>query len=60
MTNKNKNPLVATILDENDQIVTTEEVGVPTLFQPTDWDVAEELQNNEALLDFQRENMPEY
>lgn len=40
------------ILDENDRVVETSVGGVPTLFQPGDWDIAEELENNEALREF--------
>ena len=37
------------IMDENDQIVEVAEVGIPGLFQPQQWDIEEEFQNNEAL-----------
>jgi len=36
-------------MDENDQIVEVAEVGIPGLFQPQQWDIEEEFQNNEAL-----------
>ena len=50
----------ALILNENDQLVESEEVGIPTMFQPSDWDVEEEMQNNEAFRDFQKENQDQF
>ena len=44
------------ILDPEDRVVEVEEAGVPVLFQPGEWDMAEELENNEALREHQREN----
>ena len=37
-----------------------EGVGVPGLFPVGQWDIDEELQGNEALREFQRENQPEF
>lgn len=38
----------------------SKDAGVPGLFQPQEWDIAEELQGNEALLDYRRENADQY
>jgi len=54
-TNKIKKLKTIRILDENDRIVETDMVGIPTVFQPGEWDIAEELENNEALREFLRE-----
>jgi hypothetical protein len=43
------------VLDCNDGVIEVDEVGIPTLFQPNDWDIAEELENNEALREYQRD-----
>ena len=43
------------VLDEFDKIIEVTEVGVLGLFQPGEWDINEELENNEALRDAQRE-----
>ena len=51
---KNK-PVV--LPDEQDE---TQTKGVPGLFQPGEWDVAEEMSNNEALLDYRKENQDQY
>lgn len=37
-----------------------EGVGVPGLFPVGQWDIDEELQGNEALREFQREQQPEF
>ena len=39
--------------------VEIQEVGVPGLFQPQDWDVEEEMANNDALREFERERQGE-
>lgn len=38
----------------------SEDVGVPTLFQPGEWDQAEELENNEALREHLREQQEQF
>lgn len=43
------------VLDVNDRIIEVEESGLPTLFQPHNWDIMEELENNEALREYRRE-----
>lgn len=53
---KSKLKKTVKIIDDQDRITETEEVGVPTLFQPGDWDIAEEMQNNEALREHLRDS----
>lgn len=57
MGRKKKIEIVQTtkILDENDQVVEVSEIGVPGLFTVHSWDIEEELQNNEALRQYQQE-----
>ena len=43
------------VYDEEGHIIEVDEVGIPGLFPVTEQDIAEELQNNEALIEFQRE-----
>lgn len=53
---KSKLKKTVKIIDDQDRITETEEVGVPTLFQPGEWDIAEEMQNNEALREHLRDS----
>ncbi len=56
MARPKKNKVVTTrVVDENDQVVEVSDVGVPGLFPVHQWDIDEELQNNEALREYQRE-----
>jgi len=57
MARPRKNPNTARVLDENDQVIEVAEVGLPGLFQPQGCDIAEEMLNNEALREYQRDVM---
>lgn len=43
------------VVNEDGIIVESEDVGVPGLFQPGQWDIDEEMQNNEALRQLRQE-----
>ena len=45
----------AKVVDENNQVVEVSEVGVPGLFPVQESDIAEEMQCNEAFMEYQRE-----
>jgi len=47
------------ILNEHGQVVDSEDVGVPGLFPPGQWDIDEEMLNNDALREHRREQEPE-
>lgn len=47
------------ILNDQGQVVDSEDVGVPGLFAPGQWDIDEEMLNNEALREHRREQEPE-
>lgn len=53
--NKNNTVQTTRVIDENDQVVEVSDVGVPGLFAPQAWDIAEEMQNNEALREHRQE-----
>ena len=60
MARPKKNKVVTTrVVDENDQVIEVSEVGVPGLFPAHQWDIDEEMANNEALRDYQREQQSE-
>ena len=48
-------PMKARVTDENGNITEVDEVGVPGMFLPTDFDVDEEFENNEAFLLYRKE-----
>ena len=48
------------VLDEQDRVIETDEVGIPTLFQPGEWDQQEELENNEALREHLRDQIEQF
>lgn len=58
---QNKNTKVrkppAKVIDEQ---IETEGVGIPTLFQPGEWDQQEELENNEALREHLRDQIEQF
>ncbi len=43
------------VLNEQNQVVEAEDVGVPGLFAPGQWDIDEEMMNNDALREYRRE-----
>jgi hypothetical protein len=43
------------VLNDQDELVETSDVGVPGLFTPGQWDIDEEFQNNEALREHRKE-----
>ena len=60
---KKKNPAVpktALEINEDGDIREVTEVGVKGLLQVQDWDIAEELEGNQALRQHQREILPDY
>lgn len=51
---------VVSVMNELGEIQEVSEVGVPGLFSPQEWDIQEELANNEALRDYHREQQEEF
>lgn len=43
------------IFNDQGQVIDSEDVGVPGLFVPGQWDIDEEMMNNEALREHRRE-----
>jgi len=43
------------ILNDQGQVIDSEDVGVPGLFPPGQWDIDEEMLNNDALREHRRE-----
>jgi len=43
------------VVNENDEVVEVAEVGIPGLFQPQQCDISEEMQGNEAFLQYARD-----
>jgi hypothetical protein len=46
---------IKTVAPDEGQIMDADK-GVPGMFQPQEWDIAEEMQGNEALLEYRRES----
>ena len=51
---KHKNKKMVKEMDDQDCMVDKPDAGVPGLFQPSEFDIAEELQGNEALWEHRR------
>lgn len=58
--NKSAVPKTALEINEDGEIREVTEVGVKGLLPAQDWDIAEELEGNEALRDYQRESQPDF
>ena len=52
---KIKAPETTRIINDEGQVQDVTEVGVPGLFPVQQWDIDEEMMNNEALREYQRE-----
>ena len=48
------------VMNENDQIVEVQDVGVMGLFQPQQCDIDEILENNEAYREHQRDSLEDF